>query len=155
MNVKLSESRMVIKEINLVVDYSQSLSEMITAGNYDWKNSVVNEKYFTVTKQLTAKRVVLLASLFCFSYHISSDEVINEMYKIKFKTAALPELLALGANYPELQRQFTIIALGSIFYRIGGNIVPGLYSDGIKRKLSIDLYNNSWHSQTCFLGIKM
>lgn len=151
----MSEPEKTVKEINLTVDYSQSLAEMITAGNYDWKNSVISEKYFAVTRELTAKRILLLAKLFCFSYHISSDGVISEMNKNKVRSATLPELLALGANYPELQRQFEIIALGSIFYRIGGSIVPGLYFDGVKRKLSIDLYNNAWHHQTCFLGIEM
>ena len=56
---------------------------------------------------------------------------MKELDTLGLSPANLPELLAFGETHPEVQRQFTIIALGSVWQRsIGCRYVPCLDGSG-------------------------
>jgi hypothetical protein len=85
---------------------------------------------------MTGENVEIKFKLFCFNPDISPQDAISEMDKVAYRPANLMELLALGAAYPELQRQFLIIAPGSIWPATGGShFVTGLSVCGSKRWL--------------------
>ena len=96
----------------IVVDYSRPLSEMIEAGNYNWVNQNITRENFPLTGQ---GRHELEAELFRFNRVISSEDAIKEMDEAGYRPAVLEELLALGEAHLKLQKQFSIIALGSLW----------------------------------------
>ena len=68
------------------------------------------------------------------------------MDKAGYRPANLPELLSLGASQPELQRQFPIVAPGSVWqYRYSDRYVPYLWNDGVKRYLHLHLFAYDWY----------
>ena len=122
----------------VVVDYDISLAEMIEAGGYDWVNDDITAEHFPLKSE--GKWEVEI-TLLHFNRFISSDVAIEEADPV----ILLPELLALGARYPELQKQFPVVALGSVWqYRSGYHAVPYLWGAGSKCGLVLGLFENDW-----------
>jgi hypothetical protein len=77
------------------------------------------------------------------------------MDKAGYRPATLAELLALGEAHPELQKEFPIVALGSIWHDADGNRdVPVLSFDGSRRKLFLNWFVNDWYVNFRFLGVR-
>lgn len=155
------------EDISLTVDYGQTLKQMIDAGKYDWAQREVTEKFFPLRVELflgekiavsTNEKITVSTKLFYFNHSISSEDVIIEMGKSGYRPATLPELLALGIKYPDLQYRFPIIALGSVWHRdIGGRRIPVLtvdVCDSAKRELILGLFESEWKSGVRFLGTR-
>ena len=74
--------------------------------------------------------------------------VKREVHGLGLRLAALHELLAFRTTYPDKQKEFPIVALGSTWCRSNTMVVP--YLDGIaaagKRGLSIGAYHLGWLS---------
>lgn len=137
---------------SIMVDYSQSLAKMVKAGNYDWVNSDINSKHFPLKGKGKHK---LEAVLFHFNRSIESDEAIAEMNKQDYHPATIEELLALGKKYPDLQKEFPIIALGSVWRGPGGGrSVPCLDRGGSERFLSLGWFGYGWDAHDRFLAVR-
>ena len=95
----------------VTVDYSKTLEQMIADGKYDWKNSDIKAKNFPLNGQGTTAVNIELVH---FNRNIESDTALAELDKMGLRPATLPELLAFGAKYPDKQREFPIVALGSV-----------------------------------------
>lgn len=102
----------------VMVDNDQTLEQMIAAGRYGWKMPNINAKHFPLTG--TGKVAVNL-ELIHFNRAIDTNDVLKEIDARGYRPATIAELLALGASQPELQRQFMIIALGSVYRDMFGN----------------------------------
>ena len=123
--------------IFLPVDYNMSLDQMIAAGKYDWKNSDLNAKNFPITGEGIQEFELELVHPNC---NISSENATKEMEKDSdpenpWFAAKTEHLLAFGAAFPELQRKFPIVALGSVAEIPGGLRVPCLHGDDSQRFL--------------------
>ncbi len=143
-------------EISLTVGYSQTVEQMIAAGKYDRKNSDdITDKHFPLPAELSGQKTAVSSKLFHFNRDISSENAIAEMDKAGYRPAILSELLALGAKYPELQRQFPIVALGSVWHDADGDrVVPCLSVDGGERELGLDWCGVGWDADCRFLGVR-
>lgn len=142
-------------EINLVVDYSRTVQEMINAGNYGWTDNDIMEKHFPLPTELNGKQVSVSTKLFHFNRSISSKNAIAEMDKAGYRPATLTELLALGEAYPELQKEFPIVAFGSVWrVESGGRRVPVLYFDDDGRGLDLSWFDDDWYGDCRFLGVR-
>lgn len=143
------------EEIKLIVDYSQTVKQMIEAGKYDCIVSDITEKHFPLPSELFGERITVSSKLFHFNRDITSKDVIVEMEEVGYHPAILPELLALGKARPELQRQFPIIALGSI-WRDSDCVryTPGLRVSNNGRKLNLYWFSGDWNAYYRFLGIR-
>ena len=149
-----SEQIKPTEEITLIVDYSKTVEKMIAAGKYDWKNSDITNKHFPLLAELSGQKTAV-SKLFHFNRGISSDDVISEMDKAGYRPATLPELLALGEIQPDLQRQFPIIALGSIWHVTGGRrFVSCLRVAGVERELDLLWFGYVWDARCRFLGVR-
>ena len=139
---------------NIVVDYERSLSEMIKAGKYDWPNNDIAADHFPIKgkdKGKQEKNVVL----FHFDKTMSSEQVIVEMDKEGFLPAKIEDNLALGEIQPELQKQFPIVALGSIWRdAVALPRVSCLYWDGTRRALHLCWFAYSWDPDSRFLAVR-
>lgn len=152
---KKSDQKLSEEDIMLVVDYSRTLQKMISAGNYDWTNSNIIAKNFPISPEMTGKKVEVSANIFHFNKEISSEDAISEMDKAGYRPATLAELLALGEAQPELQRQFPIIALGSVWHRAAGRrYVPCLGVVGVKRGLPLHWFDRGWRAHYRFLAVR-
>ena len=71
------------------------------------------------------------------------------------RVATLPELLAFGAKCHEKQREFPIIALGSVWqYRDGRRRMPGLWYAASDRRLDLFWFVYRWYGYCRFLAVR-
>lgn len=136
--------------LHIIVDIS--LEDRIARGKYDRVNSDIMEKNFPI--DIPADYSVE-HKLFHFDRNISSQYAIKEMEKEGFRPAKIAELLTFGEQYPETQRQFSIVALGSVWRDLDGSRhVPVLYSYGSPRKLDLHWFENDWYANYRFLAVR-
>ena len=133
---------------HLVADYGLSIAQMISLGKYDWVNSDINAENFPVTGQ--GQQAVEVEFWHPNMYFSNGNEVIAELEQTKsgYRFATLPELLALGAAQSELQLQFPIAALGSIWHHASYRYFAYLDGGGAGRGLSLGYlgfdFRDSW-----------
>ena len=149
------------EEIKLLVNYTKPLEQSITDGKYDFVGDKINNKNFPIPEKLIGKEIEVSAKLFHFDNRISSEDIIFEMDKAGYRPANLMELLVIGSLYPDLQRQFSIYALGSIMLTNDNldhvchyRFVPCLYLDMFsKRRLCVSSFDYSCELKNLYLGI--
>ena len=135
------------------INYGLSLEEMITVGRYDWKNNDITEKRFPVKGEGVVDVDIQLVHF--DRVMDSSDEVIRELDKMGLRPAKIEELLAFGVKFPDIQRQFPIVALGSV-WRIagGGRYVPYLGGRGTGRYLGLYWFEGGWGGIYRFAAVR-
>lgn len=139
----------------LTVDYSQSLEAMIVAGQYDWRNSDITAKRFPMMGNGV---VEFEARYFHFNRDISSENAIKEIESADtanpWSAAKIEHVLSHGKTFPEEQRKFPIIGLGSVAEVRGGRRVPGLDEDGSERRLRLRWFGRGWYQVCRFLAVR-
>lgn len=137
----------------VVVDYAMSLADMIAAGRYDWTNSDITAGHFPFTGEGKAEVAIELVH---FGRVIKDgDEGLRELDKMGLRAATLPELLAFGEKYPDMQRQFPVIAFGSVWQDRGGfRDVPGLWKGDRKRSLDLRWFGGGWLKNGRFAAVR-
>jgi hypothetical protein len=137
-------------EFKFVVDYSMTLPQMIAAGRYDWQNDDITPARFPVNGEGQKE---LNGQLVHFNRNMGSDDVKKELDAKGLRPATHEELLAFGATYPEMQRQFPIVALGSFAEIGGGRDVVCLDGDGSGRGLGLVWLGGGWGPGCRFLAV--
>lgn len=136
----------------LVVDYGRSVKDGVVAGKYDYADSKISDYCFPPTEyERGAKGQFFM--IYHFGIRVDYQYVIAEMEKDGNRPATLRELLALGEAKPDLQRQFTINALGSEFVSYPGHAMAYLWGYGSKRYLHLRYYKDSYTSNQYFLAV--
>ena len=83
---------------------------------------------------------------------MTSEDVVAQLRLRGFRPGTAQELYALGARYPRLQREITIIALGS---KSADSRVPGLFEDvGGNRGAGLWYWSNDWSPEFWFLAFR-
>ncbi len=136
------------RSFDLMIDYSQTLEQMISVGNYDWSHNDIRAKYFFVKGE---GRVSCKVKLVHFNRRIYLEEAISELGKANKRPANIEELLAFGAQYPEIQRQFPVLAIGSSAEINGDRGVAYLCGKSSERNLYLDLWVADQHPICRFL----
>ncbi|MFA6315368.1 MAG: hypothetical protein WC648_03335 [Candidatus Paceibacterota bacterium] len=137
--------------IVLIVDYGQTLEQMIVAGRYDWKNDDITVSRFPIEGKGT---VEFEAVLFHFDKDISSEDAKKQIEEAGYEVGKIEHVLSFGANYPEEQRKFPIVGLGSVGEVGGRRYVPDLYGDGSDRDLNLGWWDSDWDADCRFLGVR-
>jgi hypothetical protein len=138
----------------VTVDYTRSLAEMIAAGKYDWTNPDINEKNFPIVRPEQAVDGVIEVILVHLNKVVSTADFLRYCEENSLRPGTLPELLALAVAHPELQRQFPIVALGSVWAsRDGGRYSPDLYDWDGRRELNLDERGAVWREGCRFLAV--
>lgn len=145
----LQEKQTSRSSFSIHIDYSQSLADMITAGKYDWKNDDITEKRFPLKGEGSIEHTVHLLH---YDRVMRSDDVITQMDADGFVPALIEDLLAFGAQHPEEQRKYPIIALGSSAKVHGDRGFPFLDRRGSKRNLYLLWFDIEWYEQCRFLA---
>jgi hypothetical protein len=126
--------------IRLVLDYGQSPEQMIAGGRYDWKAGIIAAAF-----PISGAGVVEFdARYFHFNRDISSEKASEEMKKTGWESAKIEHLLCFGEKYPNEQRNFPIVALGSVAEVDGERRVPtiGMYCSD--RDLNLHPFDVKW-----------
>ncbi|MEK7553547.1 MAG: hypothetical protein AAB504_02605 [Patescibacteria group bacterium] len=136
----------------MTIDYDRSVKDGIKAGNYDWRNDDITAKNFPSQETGTAEVSI---DILHFGKDISTDEVRAELDKHGYRPATLKELLALGEKHSNLQREFPIIALGSVWQGPHGcRSCPYLYRDGSERCLGLGWVGSWWRGSCRFAAVR-
>ena len=143
------------ESITLSVDYGRLLEAMIAVGNYDWKNDNITAKKFPVVGNGVEQFEV---KLFHFNRTTQSQDNVDA---IKADDPANPwepgkieHLLSFGEKYPEEQRKYPIIALGSVAEVLGYRYVPYLDRLGAERYLGLGWWGHGWDGCCRFLAVR-
>jgi len=135
----------------VTVNYDLPVEDAVKAGKYDWMNSNVSSKNFPSKRKGTAEEEIVLVH---FNRKIDSDEAVRELGKMGLRPAELPELLAFGAKYPDVQREFPVVALGSIWPSPDGlRLCAYLDRNSGLRGLRLDLLGRRWDSFCRFAAL--
>jgi len=134
----------------LSVDYGRSVEDAVKAGRYDWADSGITSK-----NSPTERKAEVAVELIYFKLYISTDEALRELDRMDYRPAELHELLAFGEKYPEVQREFPIVALGSVLHdRFGRRFVPSLDRHGSGRILNLDWFEFGWSGIYRFAAVR-
>ena len=106
-NTRIAKDTTVFK---VVVNYNQSLTDMVKAGKFDWTNpDIVSEHFPTINSGETT----IDLELYQFKHGVWSYEVVELLDKAGYRPANIFELLAFEARYPDRQRKYPIVVLAS------------------------------------------
>lgn len=139
------------RRFTATLDYSQSLATMIQLGKYDWASGCITAERFPLTGEGKWEVEYELGHL---NQNISSKDAVAEIKKRGLEPAETEELLAFGAKYPELQRQFPIVALGSVTDGDGERGRACLCRRGVMRDLDLYYCDDGWLACFRFLAVK-
>jgi len=135
----------------VAVNYDLSVEEAIDAGDYQAVNENITSKNFS-WKQ-SGKRDVEIV-LVRFEHRMTSEGVVHELQEEGLRAAQLPELLAFGAAYPEVQRKFSVVGLGSAWRDRKGQInVPCLYAASEGRYVDLHWWDDGWYTYSRFAAL--
>ncbi len=141
-----------MEKINLVANYDRSVEDGIKAGKYNWSNSNITSSHFP-SEEAGTKEVSI--ELIYFGRNMETNEVLSELDKMGMRPATLKELLALGEKHPDLQREFPIIALGSVWQvPDGGRGCAYLGGGGSGRGLSLRWIGGGWIDCCRFAAVR-
>lgn len=133
------------RDLQIIVDYSLSLEQMIAAGCYRFvRRSDITPKNFPMDG---AGVVELKSQIIHFNRPISSKDAVKELEKIGLRPATIEELLAFGAAYSRARKMFTIVALGSSLKIFDNrNCPPAKYRNVVCLVRDMDAFKNtrSW-----------
>jgi hypothetical protein len=139
-------------QYSVTIDYAKSVEQMKSDGQYDWSNDNINGENFPITGEGVIETMLELVH---FDRVVGTSEAEAELDKMGLRPATIEEILAFGAKYPEIQREFPIIALGSSWVsRFGNRFVPDLSRDGSERSLNLDWSGNQWSEICRFLAVR-
>lgn len=135
----------------VTVGYGVSMAKMVKAGKYDWVNGNITQENFPSEGNRTAEVDTVLVHL---NKVASTDEVLRHLDSLGLRPATIAELMAFGVKYPEIQREFPVIALGSVWQdSAGGRRSPGLGRGGADRRLALSWIDYVWNGVCRFLAV--
>lgn len=147
-----ASSKPQVESFTIKVDYTKLLADMVAAGKYDYANEYIVAKNFPIEGTCSVETELVLVH---FDRAIQSDDVVKEMKQMRLRPATLPELLALGAKYPDLQREYPIVALGSSWVGSGGRRrVPCLDYWSARRYLYLRWFGPGWDRCCRFAAVR-
>jgi len=153
----------------VAVNYNRSIEEEVRAGHYDWisgasyydrANSVQKEmrardyqlsgaSYYSPPCKGTNREICIQCMhLIRFNVKKHASDIHEELDKIGLRQANTRELLALGENYPDIQRQLSIVSLYGMSYSVC------LYGDSSRRGLIFGSVEYEWDNRNWIAVIK-
>jgi len=137
----------------LTIEAGLMFEERITRGQYSWRNSDLREEWFPVTADQVGKWEWRLFH-FNFNCKIPSRKASFLIKENAFELGQIGHILAFGEKYPEEQRKFPIIGLGSVAGFDVDHYVPALGIFGAERTLNLGWFEGGWSNGHRFLGVR-
>ena len=142
----------IVATFTIPIDETVSVEDVVKAGKFDWINSDINSANFP--KLADGQRLgEIEVFLFHFGMFMSSELVITEMDKAGYKPANIWILIYLAIKEPDLQKGFSIVALGSVCRLCSQRRVPFLCEGSSGRHLNLRNLNFDWGGSCRFLAV--
>ena len=145
----------VTKVYTFVVDYSLPLKDAVKTGRYDHAEKNITDEHFPAKKDEQGLKEKSF-TLYHFGYdteYTESDWVIAQMNKDGNRPATIRELLAFAKANPDLQRNFPIVALRSVWVGLGRKRVACLGGFSSGRAISLRQLDTLWPGKSRFLAV--
>jgi hypothetical protein len=136
----------------IVVSPSLTISKRIALGSYDWKNDDITSRWFPHNSTTVGEWEYDMYHPDC---SISSEDAKKGAEVDGWVVGKTDHLLALGEQFPDLQRQFRVIALGSVSKIYHRPHVLGLWESRGERGLGLYSWNTPWKWRFRFLRVRM
>ena len=134
------------------INYEMSIEELLRLGKYDWSNNDITSKHFPTKRTGEADITIELVH---FGRNIGSDDAIKELDRMGLRPAEACELLKFGEKHPDVQREFPIAALGSVWrYLSGYRYVGCLYRSGAERHAYLRWFEGGWGDGWRFAAVR-
>ena len=133
----------------VLVDETMTIEDAVKAGNFNRSNENITSERFPkpANGQKTEKEVVI----FHFNKMMPSEAAIAEMDK----AGSIWVLLGLAIKEPDLQREFPIVALGSVCELNGNRYVAYLHKNFVApRLLYLSCFSDTWLDHCRFVGVR-
>lgn len=141
-----------MKKYKIKVNYNLTLDEMFKLGHYDWINDDITTKHFPIKDK---GKIKVALELVHFDEASTTEAALAELDQRGLRPATMAELLAFGAKYPELQKQFPIVSLGSSWVVSGGSRgFPYLDGSDGRRLLRLHYGEDDWFDDCRFLALR-
>lgn len=143
-------SRLLVEALNkfltevtyfITIDYSLNLAQMIAAGKYDYANPDITAAHFPISGSGTVETETVLVH---FGRSMNNEAVLAELERRNLEPAKIEEGLAFGAKHPDVQREFPVVCLGSVWQCHGLLYVAVLDLDGTGRRLALNDCDVRW-----------
>lgn len=136
----------------VTVDYSTPLETMVAEGKYDYVNPNITVANFPITGTGVVEEEIILVHL---DRDISSDDAVRELHEMGLEPARIEHATAFGAKYPDVQREYPIVFLGSVWTHSGGRrSVPCLGYWDAKRELYLLWWRADWNRAYRFAAVR-
>ena len=145
---------------------SATVEKLIAAGAYDQVNPDVSSENFKPTLTAGTFEIVLKQ----YSRPMKTAQLKKRLDKDGLLPVTLPQLLAFGAAYPEVQRHYHIACLGTVWVQRSlykdresnkeverqdaPNQIVFLRGSSTERSVNTCLEDNIWVENACFACIK-
>lgn len=135
----------------ITVNYTQSLDQMIAAGKYGDMSEYITSEHFPITGTGTVETELILLH---FDRYIGSDDAVKELAAMGLEPARLEHATVFGAKYPDVQREYPIVFLGSVWADADGHRrVPCLSYWSAERGLDLDWWSDGWGRRYRFAAV--
>ncbi len=136
----------------VTIDYRKPLDEMVKAGRYNYANPDITAEHFSIQGE---GEVAVELVLVHFDHNIESDDAVAELNRLGLEPARLEHACAFGEKYPDVQRQFPIVFLGSVWSdAFGDRHVPCLDDWSGRRGLYLDCWVGEWGRDYRFAAVR-
>lgn len=141
--------------LTITLDHARSKMDMIAAGNYDYVNDFLRDNDPVEGKIKGSGQVEVTLELVHFGRFISTKDAIKEIKKMGLELARVEHLFAVGEQHPNLQKEFPIVAPGSVWQGPSGyHYVACLWGGGGGRDLSLRWDGGDWRGHDRFLAVR-
>lgn len=148
----VDEGKKAKQSFTIFYDWEISFYEMVKAGNYLYVEPEIIKENFPLDDEGKTEEDIFILH---FDRAITSEQAIAEMDKQGLRPATSTHALHFGSRYPEEQRKYPIIFLGSLWKDSDGDCyVPCLEVDDRGRKLSLIWINSSWIAIIRFAAVR-
>jgi hypothetical protein len=135
---------LVNRTYRVSIPYERSTEQLLEMGHYDITSPYLNDLDFQRT--VCGRDRMFEIEMVHFGRNISTDDALAGIEQQGLRPSNVTELLAFGASYPDVQREFPVVALGEIFpYPHGARNVVALGTLGELRCvfvwLAVDWYD--------------
>ena len=136
----------------VTVNYDLPVETAVTNGKYNrFDKDITSEHFPTKCSGITSLDIEIIP----FNRVITSADAIAELDTMGLRPAELHELLALGEQYPDLQREFPVVALGSVWCDLYGfRLVAVLFGGGGLRSLGLYWFEVGWGAGCRFAAVR-
>ncbi|MEI6627470.1 MAG: hypothetical protein WCL61_02650 [bacterium] len=139
--------------LTITVNQCQSVEKLLEAGKFAFRAAYINSRHYPVPQK--AKKFQQPVALFWFDGMgmVDTETVLAQMAKEGYRPATIWELLFLAIAYPELQIEFNIVALGTVYHHPDQDRVFLLYFSQRLPSVGEDTYKQQWRQNTRFLAV--